>query len=207
MFVGVAFAFIGWVVGQPASASASEPTYDLSWVRLDGGEQCPARPAIAARIEERLGRPVFDSAASRSIEAWVQHRGAGAGLMASIVVRDERGEIIGQKSLETTERDCQTLASAAVLAITFLVDGSSNTNAPPAPAPALVPTPAPTPAPMPVRPPHPDPPRDEPPDTSPDTDAGRLTETPGLALRAHAYRGLLPTLALGLDAEFRAHLA
>jgi hypothetical protein len=149
---------LGWVAAfvcaaLPARAQQAAPTYSLSWVRGEGAEECPTARAVAAEVERRLGRPVFDAAAARSFEVQVA-RVAGQ-YRSDVFVRDEAGRSLGHRSLQSDEPGCNALFGATALAIALVIDpeaasrqpaASAAFEAPPAPA---APPPAPAPPPPP----------------------------------------------------------
>lgn len=156
-----------WVAGlaaRPASAAEPEPpappvTYALSWVRAEGAEDCPTGRALAAEVERRLGRPVFDVTAERSFEVEVTR--IGSRYHSDVFVRDASGKALGHRALESDEPGCGALFGATALAIALVIDpeaaqressaapGVAAFEAPPAPPPVAAPTvPPPIPAPL-----------------------------------------------------------
>ena len=63
------------VLLSPRSAAAQR-TSSLSWVRLEGADQCIGAQELARRVEERVGRRVFVSAsqAELSLEGHVERQ-------------------------------------------------------------------------------------------------------------------------------------
>lgn len=179
---------------QPPSSS-----YALSWVRAEGAEECPTARALAAEVERRLGRAVFDPTAARSFEVQVT-RVAGH-YRSDVFVRDEAGRAVGQRTLENDEPGCQALFGATALAIALVIDPEAASRQHPAtaafeapPPPPLLPPPPP-PAPAVASPP---PPRLVPPTAAPPT-------TPiTLSLRGHAAGGVVPEVSSGVALSFSA---
>lgn len=129
---------------EPASAAEEPLTYSLSWVRGEGAESCPAGRALAAEVERRLGRKVFDAAAQRSFE--VQVARVGERFTSDVYVRAADGETVGHRSLQGDEPGCSALLAATALAIALVIDPEAAAREPvasatfePLPAPATTP--------------------------------------------------------------------
>jgi hypothetical protein len=148
------------VLAQPSTeptAVSAAPSYALSWVRAEGAEACPAASVLAAEVERRLGRAVFDAKAERSIEVDVMR--FGERYRSDVYVRDAAGHALGHRQLESDEPGCGALLSATALAVALVIDPEAASREPaPAPAaasfepPPAAPIPAPPPAaPVPVR--------------------------------------------------------
>lgn len=137
-------------------ARAQEPivaaTYALSLVRAAGAEDCPAGRALAADVERRLGRKVFDAAAERSFEVEVTR--VGPRYHSDVYVRDASGRAVGHRALESDEAGCGALFDATALAIALVIDpeAANRARATPGVA-AFEPPPAPAPPPASVVPP------------------------------------------------------
>jgi hypothetical protein len=122
--------WLGWVATAasvavwhaPASAQTPAPqsSYALSWVRGEGAEECPNRKWLASEVERRLGRPVFDVDAERSIEVEVLL--LGGQYRSEMFVRDGTGHVLGHRSLQGDEPGCAALANAVALAIALVID-------------------------------------------------------------------------------------
>jgi hypothetical protein len=158
--------------GDSAPATAP-PTYALSWVRAEGAEECPTGRVLAAEVERRLGRAVFDAAAERSLEIEVTR--FGKTYRSDVFVRDAAGRALGHRSLQSDEPGCNALVNATALAVALVIDpeaaarepapsqGVAAFDAPAAapppapPAPPVTPAPAPVPAPVEMRLPAPPP--------------------------------------------------
>jgi hypothetical protein len=157
--MGVTPSLFGLALGahaaEPANAPTdAAPTYSLSWVRGDGADSCPAGRVLAAEVERRLGRKVFDAAAERSFEVEVVR--VGERFKSDVYVRDAAGAVMGHRSLQGDEPGCATLLGATALAIALVIDpeaaarapaASATFDAPPAPE-----SPPPAPAPVPAKP-------------------------------------------------------
>jgi hypothetical protein len=194
-----------WAVGLAAGlARAAEPeatappaTYALSWVRAEGAEDCPTGRALAAEVERRLGRKVFDAAAERSFEVEVTR--FGARYHSDVFVRDATGKALGHRALESDEPGCAALFGATALAIALVIDpeaaqressvsqGVAAFEAPPPAAPPLV-------APPPVVAP---PAKAEPPPLPAPVAPAAMTPVT-MSLRGTLLGGAVPGLAPGL---------
>jgi len=192
---------------EPATAAAA-PTYSLSWVRAEGAEACPAAAVLAAEVERRLGRAVFDTRAERSIEVDVMR--FGERYRSDVYVRDAAGHALGHRQLESDEPGCGALLSATALAVALVIDPEAASREP-APAPAAASFAPPPPAPAP--PPPPPPPAIELKQAGtgpvanprPETVASR-DFTSDIGLRATYNLGLVPAAAPGAQLAFSARL-
>jgi hypothetical protein len=176
---GLALAFALVVMLAPLTAAA-EPapagrTSALSWVRLPGAEGCIGAPALASRVEARLGRRVFvpPADAEISIEGTVAYRADTKRFKAAFRVADRTGTLLGMREVEESVTSCDKLDERFAFVLSVLIDPdaalaptpsmSAETTAPsvaavaPAPAPepaaepALTPAPARAPRPAPWR--------------------------------------------------------
>jgi len=195
------------VVSPPASqstATAAPLTYALSWVRAEGAEECPNGHALAAEVERRLGRAVFDVAAERSLEVEVTR--FGAIYRSDVYVRDVTGHAVGHRQLQSDEPGCSALVNATALAIALVIDpdAASRPPAPPKAAAAFdLPPPAPPlPATAVAAPP---PPPVAPPQALPEK---RLPEPPRtpitLSGRGEVLGGVVPAISPGFELSFSA---
>ncbi len=100
--------------------SVEPPAYTLSWVRTEGAETCPSRRDLALEVEGRLGRSPFQELASSSIEIHVERRGHG--YQSRVLVRDDNGDVIGRRLLESDDVSCTPIFSATALAVALLID-------------------------------------------------------------------------------------
>lgn len=143
---------------EPTAATTAPPSYALSWVRAEGAEACPAASVLAAEVERRLGRAVFDAKAERSIEVDVMR--FGERYRSDVYVRDAAGHALGHRQLESDEPGCGALLSATALAVALVIDPEAASREPapgpaaasfePAPAAPAPPPPTRAPAPAPV---------------------------------------------------------
>lgn len=140
------------------AASTTGASYSLSWVRGAGADACASARVVTREVERRLGRPVFELGAERSLE--VQVTRAGAGFRGEVFVRDASGQIIGQRTLESADADCSALVEATVLALALVIDPDAASRLP-RPGVAAFESPLPAPS-VPARPPSTAPARIEP---------------------------------------------
>jgi hypothetical protein len=157
-----AFALLSSAQARAAEPTAAPSTYALSWVRAEGAEDCPTGRVVAAEVERRLGRAVFDVNAERSFEVEVTR--FGKTYRSDVFVRDAAGKTVGHRMLESVEPGCSALVNATSLAIALVIDPDAATRepapgssvaafeAPPPPLPAPAPPPPPLPAPAPAPP-------------------------------------------------------
>ena len=108
----------------------------LSWVRGEGAARCPDAAFIAARVVAHLrGVDPFTAPASISVEAFVDHDDEG--WHARIFDRDATGALLGARSLDSDEPDCDGVAQASALSIALTLNhGTLALAAPPAATPA-----------------------------------------------------------------------
>lgn len=115
--------------GVPTLVAARAPILPgLSWVRLEGAETCISTIALAQRIEDKLGRPVFvpTSAAELTIEGHVAPR-PGGGFVSQLSVVAPDGRVLGTRQLESPGVDCAELDDALILviAVTLVPDNGA----------------------------------------------------------------------------------
>ena len=106
-------------------AQADEPsTSSLSWVRLAGAESCVSTQRLAERVEKRLGRRAFVSAsqADLSFEGRIQHDTRHDAWVATIVVSDRAGRIVGRRELHAIGSECSSIEDSLVLVLAIAID-------------------------------------------------------------------------------------
>jgi hypothetical protein len=164
---------------------------------------------LAAEVERRLGRPVFDTKAERSIEVDVMR--FSERYRSDVYVRDAAGHALGHRQLESDEPGCGALLSATALAVALVIDPEAASREP-APAPAAAsfePPPAPAPPPAPPAPViELEQARTKPVATpGPESDTfNRRLFTSDIGLRATYNLGLVPAAAPGAQLAFSARL-
>jgi hypothetical protein len=144
--------FVAGAVGVASVTLADEKpkTSSLSWVRLEGAEECVATQPLARSVEERLGRSVFVSAADAdlSVEGRVERKNKT--WRAHVEVRDPTGKLLGTRDLESAEASCESLRAPLALALAVMIDPDAALGPKPTATPTPTPTPTPTLAPTPT---------------------------------------------------------
>lgn len=140
---------------EPPPAPSVRATYALSWVRAEGAEECPTGRVVAAEVERRLGRAVFDVNAERSFEVEVTR--FGKTYRSDVFVRDATGKTVGHRMLQSDEPGCSALVNATSLAIALVIDPEAAAREP-APSSGVAAFDAPPPAQQELRLPLPPPP-------------------------------------------------
>ena len=102
----------------------AQRTCSLSWVRIEGAEDCISTQSLAERVEQRLGRRVFVSAsqADLSLEGRVERTSAKDAVVATLVVSDREGRVLGRRVLRVRGESCQPLEASLVLVIAIAID-------------------------------------------------------------------------------------
>jgi hypothetical protein len=122
--------------------ATGERTSSLAWVRLPGAETCIAAPALAQRVEERLGRKVFVGASDADItlEGTIGPQ-SPSGYRASLRVTDRDGKVLGTREVETRSAKCDAIDTKLALVVSVLIDPDAEEAPPPAPVPPPEPPP------------------------------------------------------------------
>jgi len=126
----VGSALPGSAAAQPPSSGGPPPAPSapplgaarLSWTRFPGAEACPEPGDLSADVASRLGYDPFARPTPRYfIEGRV--RATADGYTASLSFRDERGNPVGEREIQTSDdQGCGALARASALAIALVVD-------------------------------------------------------------------------------------
>lgn len=129
----LAFVMLPIVVPDPARADPTAlESASLSWVRLPGAEDCAGAHTLARVIEHRLRRPVFVAAAEAHhlVEGYVRPHPQG-GWQAHLSVRNDTGEVLGQRDLHVRGEDCTVLTEplTLVIALTLYPDATPTLTA------------------------------------------------------------------------------
>jgi len=106
---------------------------------MPGADACVATQELAKRVEARLGRSVFTSAAVAdvSVEGHVEPaspRAPHAGFRAVLTLRDARGALLGTRELARADASCDSLTEPLVLVIAVMIDPDTPLGAKPLPA-------------------------------------------------------------------------
>lgn len=120
-----------------ASSNAEVPApARLSWVRGEGAARCPDAAFVAARVIAHLhGADPFTTPASISVEVFVDRDDEG--WHARIFDRDAAGALLGARSLDSDEPDCDGVAQASALSIALTLNHGTLPPAPPVTAPPV----------------------------------------------------------------------
>jgi hypothetical protein len=133
-------------LAQPdGSRTASEAAGTaLAWTRLTGAEGCMTQAELAARVEELLGRPIWNDAAEPGVDGWVAPQPAPrTGFVVGVTVMGPSGEVLARDVLRTGSADCRILdASIARLIARALASLPPSARAVVPAAPPALPTPA-----------------------------------------------------------------
>jgi hypothetical protein len=116
-----------YTTAWPTTARSEESrarTSSLSWVRMPGAESCVATQDLAQRVEARLGRPVFVSAAQAdvSVEGLIEPAGPGRGYRAMLTLRDAHGAALGTRELARADASCDAMREPLALVIAVMID-------------------------------------------------------------------------------------
>lgn len=116
----------------------------LEVLQRRGAETCLSAGALAANVERRLGRAVFERRPAELSVRVVFEQRSGA-WQARVELDDARGPL-GVRELSTSAAHCSALDDSVSLVVALLVDTPPEREpAPEAPLPAPAPAPAPTP--------------------------------------------------------------
>jgi len=123
------FAIALVLVATSALAEPAPAPHALRWVRAPGAESCIDPDALSSALELHLGRALGSGgAAVRTIDGRVEP--SDDGFRATLVVRDERGEALGERELVAIG-ECRRLDEPLVLVLSLLVDAYAADLAPP----------------------------------------------------------------------------
>src|SRR5947207_14748467 len=121
--IAFCYAVVACICGV-ASAAHAQRRSSLSWVRLRGTEDCISTQALAERVEQSVGHALFGSAsqADLSPEGHVERTGKPSAFVATLVVSDRRGQVLGRRVLRAPGDDCAALTASLVLVIAIAID-------------------------------------------------------------------------------------
>jgi hypothetical protein len=124
---------VSWLIA--GSNARAQRTSSLSWVRLSGTEDCISTQALAEGVERRLGRRVFVSAsqADLSLEGHVERVNRSNEYVATLVVSDRAGRVLGRRTLRVAGEKCGALEASLVLVIAIAIDPGARLSAEPGP--------------------------------------------------------------------------
>ena len=137
--------------------SAPAPRVDagvhLSWVRAESALECGNAGLVQADVVRRLRKNPFTEPSRVFVEANVTR--VGTAFQAQLELRDEQGRPLGTRRVTSDAASCDSLVSAAALAIALMIDPDAvlaPAEPPAALPPASVTPPATTPAPAAIAP-------------------------------------------------------
>lgn len=116
----------------------------LRWTRLAGAEACVGEADLVRLVELRLGRPAFapDAAGALTINARIAAAPRARGWVATIELSDERGAVVGNRSLRSSAASCREFDDTLALVIALMIDPDAVASAEPAPRVQPAPQPA-----------------------------------------------------------------
>jgi hypothetical protein len=106
----------------------------LTYVRQSGAERCAGEAQLREAVSARVGYDLFFPWAQKSVVVEVD-AAKPRGYRGVVQIVDERGLVVGQRSLDSKSDDCADLIRALALTISIAVDDRSLEYVPP-PAPA-----------------------------------------------------------------------
>jgi hypothetical protein len=139
----------GW--GDIAS---TRPQARLTVERSAPAQSCPDQETLARNVAERLGRRAFVESAEQAVTVSFDRRPDG-GFSAHVAMRDERGIIEGERTLDDDGTDCADLGDVVALTLSVMLERAK--HAPPPAESASTPPPPTT-----TEPPKPEPPEPAP---------------------------------------------
>lgn len=147
----------------PSAASAAT----LAWERGAGADSCAGPQKVQLELQRRLAKPLASVRPKQRVRVGIERRGGA--WVARLEMRDDQGQLEGQRTLSVIANDCKKLEQYAVIVLALVLDGDAEEpravtpaagaaleSEPPAPAlvaPEVVPTPTaspPSPAPAPA---------------------------------------------------------
>lgn len=143
-------AALGAIAGRPAGGAADpEPTVRLVYRVSADAAACPSETAFRQRVSELAGREPFAPSGDRAVEC--SFDAADGVLRATIILRDETGTAVAERSLRSDDPSCAQLSESASLIVVMAVTRrdvwtpTDDTAYEPPPAPASMPPTEPTP--------------------------------------------------------------
>ncbi|MDD9969180.1 MAG: hypothetical protein OXR73_23260 [Myxococcales bacterium] len=109
------------------SQAAAQRAPSLGWVRMPGAEACISTRALAERVERRLQRDVFVSASQSelAVEGRVAPGDGPNSWVATLVMSDPDGRVLGQRELRAEGQRCAVLDESLTLVIAIAIDPGS----------------------------------------------------------------------------------
>jgi hypothetical protein len=106
----------------PDAPAHEASTSSLSWVRMPGAEACASSAALARAVEQRLARRVFVSAADADLAVEGRAERTDAGWRAVLSVTEADGTVLGERTLESAEPECDALGRRVALTVALMID-------------------------------------------------------------------------------------
>jgi len=106
----------------PDDATGQASTSSLSWVRMPGAEACASSAALARAVEERLARRVFVSAADADLAVEGRAERTPDGWRAVLSVTQADGTVLGERTLESADPECDALGRLVALTVALMID-------------------------------------------------------------------------------------
>jgi hypothetical protein len=133
-------------------ADTNAPAASLSFTRDRDADTCITARDLARKVEERLGRSAFVSAAQADLFVEANVTRSGRGWRATVSATRANGEKIGVRALKTADKLCHALDDDLILVVALIIDPNASTSPspeptapPPSPIYVEVPVPAPPP--------------------------------------------------------------
>ncbi|HMJ10046.1 MAG TPA: hypothetical protein VK524_01510 [Polyangiaceae bacterium] len=113
-----AVAVLGLVLVAVRAHALDPVAPGLNWVRLPGAESCISAQALAAAVEERVGRVLFVAIAEAglTVDGSVE-RGTPDGWHVILDVSDPAGRVLGRRVLHFAGDDCAVIDDSITLVI------------------------------------------------------------------------------------------
>lgn len=110
--------------GLARADETRERSSSLSWVRLEGAEECIGGSELARAIEERLDRRIFVSAASADVlvEGRAERVASPPGFRAVVTITDREGASLGERVVDAEGPSCAPLGDLVTVAIALMID-------------------------------------------------------------------------------------
>lgn len=121
-YAGLAALFAVGGVACPAHAAETAHRFALDWARVPNAQSCISGPELAVRVEERLGRAVFEDPAHADVAIEGNVEPTENGWHAVISIADVKGVVVGTRELSSVAASCRDLDAPLVLTIALFVD-------------------------------------------------------------------------------------
>lgn len=126
-----------------SAVSGAEARWGLRWRAPD---ECISPAELAARVEQRLGRPVFGLNPDFRVDGLLEAQAAEPKWKVRITVVSAAGDVVGSREV-TGAGSCRSLDERIAFVVAVSIDANITEAAPPTPAPPVVAEPKPEPPP------------------------------------------------------------